>query len=120
MYILEEKLSQNFQIIKIFSSTSSLCDYANYVLELDGTCGEVQVFLQDDFLQIFKSVVIKNLPSSVISITLTVHKVEAHSWELIEFNNGSGLDVLDEFGFEAFDKCPYQHFKKNIPERQSC
>lgn len=67
----------------------------------------------------FLNLVIKNLPSSWISINLTVHKVETHSWELIEFNNGSGLDVLDEFGFEAFEKCAYQHFKKNIPERQS-
>ena len=41
---------------------------------------------------------------SWVSITPSLHKVLAHSWELIEVNDGRGLKNLSEEGFEATNK----------------
>lgn len=38
------------------------------------------------------------------SITPSLHKVLAHSWELIEANDETGLKALSEEGFEANNK----------------
>ena len=43
-----------------------------------------------------KRVVYTNLPGPWISITPTIHKLLAHSWELIALNDGVGLGALDE------------------------
>ena len=42
--------------------------------------------------------------SSWVSITPSVHKLLAHSWELIDSNNGYGLGSLDESGLEGCNK----------------
>ena len=39
-----------------------------------------------------------------VSITPTVHKLLAHSWELISLNEGEGLQRLDESGLEGCNK----------------
>jgi hypothetical protein len=39
-----------------------------------------------------------------VSITGSLHKVLAHSWELIELNGGKGIGSLDESGMEGCHK----------------
>ena len=63
-------------------------------------CIETNVFL----LSQFPRVIYKDLPGPWISITPSVHKVLAHSWELIQHNDGHGLGNLDESGLEACNK----------------
>ena len=41
-----------------------------------------------------------------MSITPSLHKDLAHSWELIEKNDGCGLGMLDEAGMEGCIKIP--------------
>ena len=45
-----------------------------------------------------------NQQVSWIRITPTVHKVLAHSWELIAHNEGVGLGALNESGLEGYNK----------------
>ena len=45
-----------------------------------------------------------NQQVSWIRITPTVHKVLAHSWELIAHNDGVGLGALDESGLKGCNK----------------
>ena len=42
--------------------------------------------------------------SSWVSISPTLHKLLAHSWELISLNDGEGLQRLDESGLEGCNK----------------
>ena len=63
-------------------------------------CLDLYVYL----LEKFPRVVHRQLPGSWISITPTVHKMLAHSWELIESNDRKGLGVLDESGLEGCNK----------------
>ena len=63
-------------------------------------CIDTNVFL----LTKFPRVIYEELPGPWISITPTVHKVLAHSWELIQHNDGHGLGILDESGLEACNK----------------
>ena len=42
--------------------------------------------------------------SSWLSITPTLHKLLAHSWEVIQLNDGEGLKRLDESGLEGCNK----------------
>lgn len=91
-----EVLSQRLSIILRVLSSKRKVDvekYKNY-------CIETNVFL----LTQFPRVIHKNLPGPWISITPSVHKVLAHSWELIQFNDGHGLGNLDESGLEACNK----------------
>ena len=39
-----------------------------------------------------------------ISVSPTLHKLLAHSWELIKMNDGHGLKCFDESGLEANNK----------------
>ena len=43
----------------------------------------------------------KHLPGPWISITPSLHKVVAHSWELIQLDDSFGLGNLDESGLEG-------------------
>ncbi len=63
-------------------------------------CTDLYVFL----IQNFSRVVHKHLPGPWISITPSLHKLLAHSWELIELNDGTGLRALDEAGLEGCNK----------------
>ena len=63
-------------------------------------CIDTNVFLINQFPRVYD----KNLPGPWISITPTVHKVLAHSWELIKHNNSCGLANLDESGLEGCNK----------------
>ena len=49
-----------------------------------------------------------------VSITPTLHKVLAHSWEVIQLNEGFGLKRIDESGLEGVNK-----LLRNIRERHS-
>ena len=49
-----------------------------------------------------------------VSITPTLHKVLAHSWEVIQLNDGFGLKRIDESGLEGVNK-----LLRNIRERHS-
>ena len=60
-------------------------------------CYSVYIFL----LQKFQS---QTKQCSWVSITPTVHKLLAHSWELIDSNDGYGLGSLDESGLEGCNK----------------
>ena len=63
-------------------------------------CTDLYVFL----LTSFKRVIHTNQPGPWISFTPTLHKVLAHSWELIALNDGVGLGALDESGLEGCNK----------------
>ena len=39
-----------------------------------------------------------------VSVSPTLHKLLAHSWELISLNDGEGLEHLDESGLEGCNK----------------
>ena len=54
------------------------------------------LFLVDNFKHIHHT----NRHSPWISISPSLHKLLAHSWELIELNGGYGLGNLDELGLE--------------------
>ena len=55
-------------------------------------------------LEHFKQETSNDLSVSWIKITPTVHKVLAHSWELIEFNDGVDLGALDKSGLQGCNK----------------
>ena len=46
--------------------------------------------------------IVQSFPWSVVSPS--VHRILAHSWEVIELNNGYGLGDLSEEGLEALNK----------------
>ena len=52
----------------------------------------------------FPGVAHKHRPGPWISITPSVHKLLAHSWELIQNNDCHGLGTLDEAGLEGCNK----------------
>ena len=52
----------------------------------------------------FPRVAHKHRPGPWISITPSVHKLLAHSWELIQNNDCHGLGTLDEAGLEGCNK----------------
>lgn len=72
-------------ILQAMNSDRSI-DVENY----KGLCTSLYIFL------------LKNFPW--VSITPSLHKVLAHSWEVIEANEGKGLKRLDESGLEANNK----------------
>ena len=57
----------------------------------------------------------KHLPGPWISITPSLHKVVAHSWELNRLNDSFGLGNLDESGLEGNNK-----FLRAIRIKLSC
>ena len=64
-------------------------------------CQDLYAFLVESFPRVTN----KHLPGPTwISVTPTVHKVLAHSCELIELNGGFGLGKLDESGMEGCHK----------------
>ena len=63
-------------------------------------CTDLYVFLINNFQRVIN----KNLPGPWISITPSLHKLLAHTWELIEINDGVGLGALDEAGLEGCNK----------------
>ena len=63
-------------------------------------CINLNVFLLTEFPREIN----RHLPGPWISITPTLHKVLAHSWELILLNEGFGLGSLDESGLEGNNK----------------
>ena len=69
-------------------------------------------------LESFKRITNKHLPGPWISITPSLHKVLAHSWELIENNDGYGLGSLDESGLEGCNKI-LRHVRTNLSRKQS-
>ena len=63
-------------------------------------CTELYVILINNFPR----VVNKKQPGPWISITPSVHKLLAHSWELMKNNDNHGLGSLDEAGLEGCNK----------------
>ena len=63
-------------------------------------CTELYKLLIEDFPR----VTFKHLPGPWISITPSLHKLLAHSWELILTNEEYGLGSLDESGLEGNNK----------------
>ena len=63
-------------------------------------CNKLNHVLVNDF----PLVVNRQLPSPWISITPAVHKLLAHSWELMQNNDNRGLGSLDESGLEGCNK----------------
>ena len=63
-------------------------------------CTEFNIFLLSEFPRHTQ----KHLPGPWISITPSLHKVLAHSWELIQLNESFGLGNLDESGLEGNNK----------------
>ena len=91
-----EVLGQRLSIILRVLSSKRKVDVEKY----KQYCIDTNVFL----LSQFPRVIYKKLPGPWISITPSVHKVLAHSWELIQYNDGHGLGNLDESGLEACNK----------------
>ena len=63
-------------------------------------CTKLYLVLVNEFPRQFH----KHLPGPWISITPTVHKLLAHSWELMQCNDNHGLGSLDESGLEGCNK----------------
>ena len=59
--------------------------------------GKLRELTQDIYLKI-----VEIFPWAVVSPS--VHRILAHSWEVIELNNGYGLGDLSEEGLEALNK----------------
>ena len=91
-----EILGQRLSIILRVLSSKRKVDVEKY----KQYCIDTNVFLITEF----PCVTYKHLPSPWISITPSVHKVLAHSWELIQHNDGHGLGNLDESGLEGCNK----------------
>ena len=70
------------------------------IQELKNLCTELYAFLIRSFPRVTK----QHLPGPWISITPSLHKLLAHSWELIELNGERGLRNLDESGLEGNNK----------------
>ena len=82
-------------IIRVMSSKEKV-NIAKY----KQSCTNLYVFLIESFPRITN----KHKPGPWISITPSLHKLLAHSWELIEVNDGFGLGALDEAGLEGCNK----------------
>ena len=82
-------------ILRVLSSKKKV-----NIEEFRNICTELYLFLLKNFPRITNC----HLPDPWISITPTLHKVLAHSWELIEFNDGECLGNLDESGLEGCNK----------------
>ena len=78
-------------IVRVFSSSKSvnIDEYKAYCLAL-----------YNHILTAF----IDSSGSPWVSISPTLHKLLAHSWELISLNDGEGLQRLDESGLEGCNK----------------
>ena len=46
--------------------------------------------------------IVESFPWAAVSPS--IHRILAHSWEVVELNNGFGLGDLSEEGLEAFNK----------------
>ena len=94
------------------------------------SCKEkVNVDIMKDFCTDLYLFLLKNFPpqdskkkktntETWLSITPTLHKVLAHSWELIELNNGEGLASLDESGMEGCNKV-LRRIRTNLSRKNS-
>lgn len=82
-------------IIRVFSSSEDV-----NVTEYKKLCSELYLYL----IQSFPRVSDIHLNGPWISITPSLHKLLAHSWELIELNGDIGLLSLDESGLEGSNK----------------
>ena len=92
-----ERYAKHLAIILRIISSSEKVNVSRY----QHFCEDLYAFLIDSFPRVTK----KHLPGPTwISVTPTVHKVLAHSWELIEMNGGFGLGKLGESGMEGCHK----------------
>ena len=86
-------------ILRLFSSSENI-DVQEYK--------KVCTILYLLYLESFPTQSKKKSPQPVdlmwISVSPTLHKLLAHSWELIEMNDGHGLKCFDESGLEANNK----------------
>ena len=86
-------------ILRLFSSSENI-DVQEYK--------KVCTILYLLYLESFPTQSKKKLPQPVdlmwISVSPTLHKLLAHSWELIEMNDGCGLKCFDESGLDANNK----------------
>ena len=93
--IMKQYGQQLSVIIRIVS-----CNEIINVQDLKKLCTELYLFL----IQSFPRVTDKHVEGPWISITPSLHKLLAHSWELIELNGDRGLRRLDESGLEGNNK----------------
>ena len=70
------------------------------IQEYKDYCMKLNLILVNDFPR----VVHQHLPGPWISITPAVHKLLAHTWELMQNNDNRGLGSLDESGLEGCNK----------------
>ena len=91
-----KKFGQQLSVIPRVLCSSELVN----VKEYKKLCTELYLFLIRSFPRVIK----KHLPGPWISITPSLHKLLAHSWELIELNGDQGLRNLDESGLEGNNK----------------
>ena len=88
-------------ILRLFSSSENID-----VQEYKKVCTTLYLLYLESFPTPTKPT--KKSPQPVdlmwISVPPTLHKLLAHSWELIEMNDGRGLKCFDESGLEANNK----------------
>ena len=88
-------------ILRLFSSSENID-----VQEFKKVCTTLYLLYLESFPTPTKPK--KKSPQPVdlmwISVPPTLHKLLAHSWELIEMNDGRGLKCFDESGLEANNK----------------
>lgn len=77
-------------------------------------CTELYLHLLDKFPRVHN----KHLRGPWISITPSLHKLLAHSWELILNNNSEGLLRLDESGLEGCNKI-LRRIRTNLSRKTS-
>ena len=98
-------------ILRVFCSSESV-----NVQQYKDFCTQLYLHLIDSFPRQRRSE--KNLAGPWISITPTLHKLLAHSWELIELNNSEGLKRLDESGMEGCNKI-LRRIRMNLSRKTS-
>ena len=91
-----EELGMRLSVILRVMSSSEEIDTERF----KQFCTETNIILIEKFPRVYD----KKKPGPWISVTPTVHKILAHSWELIQNNDSRGLSNLDESGMEGCNK----------------
>ena len=86
-------------ILRLFSSSQNI-----NVQEYKKVCTSLYLLYLESFPTVSKKKDPKPIDLMWISVPPSLHKLLAHSWELIELNDGRGLKCFDESGLEANNK----------------
>ena len=86
-------------VLRLFSSSENID-----VQEYKKICTSLYLLYLESFPTQSKKLSPQPVDLMRISVPPTLHKLLAHSWELIEMNDGRGLKCFDKSGLEANNK----------------